>query len=412
MDAPRPDLSGQETGAVGRPGPWLVPAVLVACTGVSILSTDLYLPSLPHLPELLHTDTTTVQLTLSLNIAAYSVAQLLHGPLSDRFGRRFLLIAGMIGFFVATLVCGLAADIDTLIAGRIGQGLTASVGSVVIVLIIRDLYHGSKAMQVMAAYGVALGLVPAVGPLIGGFVFVNLGWQANFLLLAGAIVIVFCLVLRFVPETGDRNPHALRPRAMLSAYAQLLRNRGYLRYYLPLTFSFGALFAFLTEGPFLVIQRFGVATEAYGLYHAIIVVAYMAGSLAVGRLAGRVQPADFVRLSMSSGAGGAFLLLLPVLLGYESLWLIMSGMALYALSLGFILASGPMCMLAAVEDGPKGSASALAGASQMAAGSLAGFIVAFTHDGSALPMTATIAGFLVLAVGGYRLCRPDQPVAM
>lgn len=384
----------------------MVPTVLVTCTGVSILSTDLYLPSLPHLPGLLQTDTTTVQLTLSLNIGAYAVAQLLHGPLSDRFGRRFLLVVGMIGFFITTLICGLAANIDMLILGRIGQGLTASVGSVVIVLIIRDLYQGSKAMQVMAAYGVALGLVPAVGPLIGGFVFVELGWQANFLLLAAAILVVLGLVLRFVPETGERNPDALRPQAMLAAYAALLRNRGYLRYYLPLTFSFGALFAFLTEGAFLIIQRFSVATEAYGLYHAIIVVAYMAGSLAVGRLAARVQPADFVRLSMASGASGALVLLLPVLLGHESLWVIMAGMALYATSLGFILASGPMCMLAAVEGGPKGSASALAGASQMAAGSLAGFIVAFTHDGTALPMTATIAGFLVLAVSGYRLCHP------
>ncbi len=406
MDRDTSVESSRDGKSQRRGGAWLIPAVLVTCTGVSILSTDLYLPSLPHLPELLKTDTTTVQLTLSLNIAAYAVAQLLHGPLSDRFGRRFLLLLGLSGFFLMSLVCALAGSIEMLILGRIGQGLTASAGSVVILLIIRDLYQGSKAMQVMAAYGVALGLVPAVGPLIGGLVFVEFGWQANFFLLSAAIVIVLLLVARFVPETGERNPQALRPRAMLVAYVGLLRNRGYLRYYLPLTFTFGALFAFLNEGTFLVITRFGVATEAYGLYHAIIVVAYMAGSLTVGRLADRVQPADFVRLAMASGAAGAVVLLLPLLLGHESLWLVMGGMALYSVSLGFILASGPMCMLAAVDDGPKGSASALVGASQMGAGALAGFIVAFTHDGSAMPMAATIAGFLALAVLGYRLCSP------
>ncbi len=382
-----------------------MPIVLVTCTGVSILSTDLYLPSLPHLPKLLETDTTTVQLSLSLNIAAYAVAQLLHGPLSDRFGRRFLLLLGLIGFFVATLVCAFAGSIEMLISGRIGQGLTASVGSVVIVLTIRDLFQGSKAMQVMAAYGVALGLVPAVGPLIGGFVFVELGWQANFFFLAAAIVVVLVLVARFVPETGERNQQALHPGRILAAYGTLLRDRGYLRYFLPLTFTFGGLFAFLNEGTFLIIQRFGVTTEAYGLYHAIIVVAYMAGSLAVGRLADRVQPADFVRLAMTCGLAGALLLFLPVLFGQERLWLVMGGMSLYSISLGFILASGPICLLAAVEDGPKGSASALVGAAQMGAGSLAGFIVAFTHDGTAMPMAATLSGFLLVAVLGYRLCR-------
>ncbi len=386
----------------------MVPVVLVACTGVSILSTDLYLPSLPHLPALLDSDTTTVQLTLSLNIAAFAVAQLLHGPLSDRFGRRFLLLVGMVGFFLTTLVCGLAGSIETLIVGRIGQGLTASVGSVVIILIIRDLYQGSKAMRVMAAYGVALGLVPAVGPLIGGVIFVSLGWQANFLLLALAILVVLGLVARFVPETGERNPEALKPRRMLRAYTALLGNRAYLRYFLPLTFTFGALFAFLNEGSFLLIRRFGIATEAYGLYHAIIVVAYMAGSVLVGRLADRVAAADFVRVALAAGLAGALLLFLPVAFGLEEIWLIMGGMALYALSLGFMLASGPMCMLAAVEGAPKGSASALAGASQMAAGSLSGFIVAFTHDGSPLPMAATIAAFLVLGLLGYWLCGPRR----
>ncbi len=381
----------------------MVPVVLVACTGVSILSTDLYLPSLPHLSGLLDTDITTVQLTLSLNIAAYALSQLLHGPLSDRYGRRFLLILGMIGFFLATLVCGLAENIETLIIGRIGQGLTASVGSVVTLLIIRDLFEGSKAVQVMAAYSVALGLMPAVGPLIGGQIFVHYGWQANFLILAAAVLIVLALLVRFVPETGERNPAALQPLRMLASYRALLLNRAYLRYFLPLTFSFASLFAFLNEGTFLLIDHFGVATESYGFYHGSIVVAYMVGSIVVGRLAHRVLPERFVKLGLLIGFAGTLLLFLPLVLGQESLWLIMGGLCLYAVSLGFLLSAGPLCMLAAVGDGPKGSASALVGAAQMGAGSLAGFIVAFTHDGTPMPMAATIAGFMLLSFAGYLL---------
>lgn len=387
---------------------WLVPAVLVACSGVSILSTDLYLPSLPHLPALLDSDAATVQLTVSVNVAAYAVSQLLHGPLSDRFGRRFLLLAGLLAFCAASLLCALAGSIGTLMAGRVLQGLSASVGSVVILLIIRDLYGGPKAIQVMAAYGLAVGLTPAVGPLIGGYVYAWLGWRANFYLLAAAIVAVVLLVARYVPETGERDRDALRPLRMLRAYGGLLADRGYLRFYLPLTFLFGALFAFITEGPFLLIRRFGVATEDYGLYHAVLVLAYMAGNLVVGRLARRLRPIDFVHLSLVAAALGALLLLVPTLAGAASLLAIMTGIAVYALAMGLILASGPLCLFDALGPGPKGPASALLGASQMGAGSLAGLLVALTHDGTPLPMTGTMAGFLAVAVGGYLLCRPRR----
>jgi len=394
----------------GRPTGWLVPAVLVACTGVSILSTDLYLPSLPHLPELLESDQATVQLTLSLNLLAYSLAQLVHGPLSDRIGRRRLLLIGLGLFCLASLACALAGGIGTLLAGRIAQGLTGSVGAVVILLIIRDLFAGAKAMQVMAAYGLAVGLVPAVGPLLGGYVFTWFGWRANFLLLAAATVTVMMMVARWVPETGERDPMALAPARVLRSYAALLANPGYLRFFLPLTCMFGALFAFITDGPFILIEQLDVATEDYGLYHAVLVLAYMAGSFLVARLAHRVTPSDFVRLALATAALGAVVLILPVAFGSTALPTLMLGIAIYSLALGFILASGPLCLLEAVEAGPKGPASALLGASQMGAGSLAGLLVALLHDGTALPMAGILAGFVGIGVTGYLVCRPRQSV--
>ncbi len=387
---------------------WLVPGVLVTCTGVSILSTDLYLPSMPHLPELLSTDVSAVQLTLSLNLAAFALAQLIHGPLSDRIGRRKLLLYGLTGFFLSSLVCGLADSIEMLTLGRIGQGLTASAGSVVILLIIRDLYSDTKAMQVLAAYGLALGLVPAVGPLLGGYIFVAWGWQANFLLLSAAILVVFLLVARVVPETGERNPDALRPGHMVASYLALLGNRGYLRYFVPLTFFFGALFAFLTEGPFLLIEHLGVPTQHYGFYHAVLVVAYMAGSLLVARLARRVQAAAFVRLALVVGSLGALFLFIVVATDQVTLFGILAGVGLYGVALGFILASGPLCLLEAVTRGPKGPASALVGAAQMGTGSLAGLLVALTHDGSAWPMVGTMVAFVTLAVLGYLVFSPRR----
>ncbi|MDX1514650.1 MAG: MFS transporter, partial [Gammaproteobacteria bacterium] len=156
-------------------GVWLT---LLACTSISILSTGLYTPSLPHLAGLLSTDPGTVQLTMSLNLLAFSIAQLAHGPLSDRFGRRRLLLIGLGCYAAASLVCALAGSIGGLLTGRVAQGAFASVASVVVAVIIREYYGGAKAVAVMGLYGVTLGFIPALGPIIGGYVFVWFGWRA------------------------------------------------------------------------------------------------------------------------------------------------------------------------------------------------------------------------------------------
>ncbi len=384
----------------GRPS-WVVPAVLVTCTSVSILSTDLYTPSLPHLPRLLASDAETVQLTVSLNLAAYAFAQLLHGPLADRFGRRRLLLVGMFGFLVASLACAAAQTIGGLLAGRVAQGLFASVSSVVVILIIRELFDKTRAVRVMGYYGMAIGAAPTVGPLIGGYVFVLMGWRMNFVLLAVLAAVVFVLVRWLLPETGTRDHGAIQPGRIARGYLTLLRRRAYLRYLVPLTMLFGAMFAFVTAGPFLLIDRLGVATEDYGLYYGLLVLAFMAGSLTVTRLIGRVSADRLVRWAIFLAVVAGVVLVAPLLAGHESLAAILIGMTLLTFGIGLILASGPSCMLDAAGDGPSGSASALAGSLQMSAASLAGLLVGGFHDGSAWPLALTIAGFAAIGALGY-----------
>ncbi len=380
--------------------------MLVACTSVSILSTDLYTPSLPHLPRLLASDAETVQLTLSLNLAAYAFAQLLHGPLADRFGRRRLLLVGMFGFVVTSLICAAAQTIGGLLAGRVIQGLFASVSSVVVILIIRELFDKNRAVQIMGYYGMAIGMAPAIGPLLGGYVYVLAGWRMNFVLLAALAAGVFLLVRWLLPETGTRDHGAIQPRQILRGYLALLGRRAYLRYLIPLTMVFGAFFAFVTAGPFLLIDRLGVATEDYGLYYGLLVLAFMTGSLTVTRLAGRVSADRLVQGAILFACLGGVVLVAPLLAGHESLAAILLGMTLFSFGMGLILASGPSCLLDAAGDGPTGSASALSGSLQMAAASLAGLLVGSFHDGSAWPLALTIAGFTGMAALAYVGLRP------
>ncbi len=404
-----PEPIAPATGTPGRVSR-AVPVVLVCCTGVSILSTDLYTPSLPHLPELLGTDARTVQLTLSLNLAAYAVAQLFHGPLADRFGRQRLLVVGMLAFALVSLGCALVGSIWPLIAGRIAQGITGSVASVVVMLLIRELYPASRAMKIMALYGFAVGVVPALGPLIGGQMHVHFGWRSNFLLLAGLGLGTALLVWRLVPESAVPDPHALRIRRVLRGYGLLLANPAYLRQMLPLALVFGSLLAFITAGPFLLIERHGVATENYGFYYAVMVAGYMLGSLLAGRLAGRISAEGVASTGAPIALLGGLVVLLPLYFGRESLTDIVVGITLLGFALGLLLAAGAVAMLDAAGEGGRGSAAALTGSIQLGAGSLAGLLVGSLHDGTAWPMAWTLVVFNGLAVASRLLPRARRPL--
>ncbi|MDH3737939.1 MAG: Bcr/CflA family efflux MFS transporter, partial [Alphaproteobacteria bacterium] len=278
------------TQATGQPVSPLIPALLIAASSASVLSTDLYAPSLPHLPALLSTDASTVTLTMSLNLASFALAQLIHGPLADRFGRRPVFLMGMAAFLLTAVAAAAAQSIEQLIAARILMGAAASVEAVVALAVIRDLYDEAGAVKLLAIYGMVIAIAPAVGPVIGGFVFVWAGWRANFLLLAGAVALVFALSARWLPETTARIDHdALGLRRIIAGYAALLGNRIYLAYALALSFGLTGVFAFVTAAPFVLISRHGVATQYYGFSQMAIVAAYFIGTMIAGRAVGRID---------------------------------------------------------------------------------------------------------------------------
>ncbi len=376
---------------------------LLGCTSLSVLSTGLYTPSLPHLPDLLVTDPATVQLTMSLNLLAFSLAQLVHGPMADRFGRKRMLSVGLGCFVVASLACAMATGIGGLLTARILQGTFASVSSVVVAVIIREYYGGTRAVEVMGLFGLTLGLVPAMGPVIGGYVFVFMGWRANFYILAGLAIVMALLVTRSVPETGDRERRPLTAAGIFREYASLLRNRRYTAYLVPLAGAFGALFAFVTASPFVLIDGLGVATQHYGFAMALPVTAFMAGSWTANRLAGHVAVPVQVRRAIYTASGGALTVLVPALAGQGHLAGVLIGMAIFEFGLGVLLAAGYVGLLDAVAGSQRGAASALAGSTQVAGASLAGFLVGAFHDGSAVPMGATSVGLCGLGLLGWIL---------
>lgn len=390
----------------------LVPYILAGCTAVSTLSTDLFAPSVPHLPEALGTSEAGAQLAISVNLAAYAAAQLMHGPLADRFGRRSLLIGAFCLFAIASVACALATGINGLLGGRIAQGIFSSVPSVVVVLMIRELYGGARAVAVMALYGMAVGIAPAIGPLIGGYLHVWFGWTAGFWLIAALALAAVAGLVLLVPETQYER-RAIRPGHVIATYARLMTRKGYLACLIPLSLTFGALFAFVTTGPLVFIDLLGVPTQRYGLCYAVIVVAYISGSLAANRIARQGEPLQMLRWAALIGLAAAATLLCTAALDIITPATILTGMAIYGVGLGLLMAVGPILMLDAVADMPQGPASALLGACQLGAGALAGLISGTLYDGTAISMIGTIAGFLVIAALPALLLRhadcPQEP---
>jgi DHA1 family bicyclomycin/chloramphenicol resistance-like MFS transporter len=151
----------KDGAAAGTRVPILIPALLISASFVSILSTDLYTPSLPHLQGVFDTDAEQVQLTMSLNLLGFALAQLLYGPLSDRIGRRPVLLGGMLGFAVASLGCALAGSIEALILARVLQGMTACAEAVIGYAVIREIYDEAGAVRVLGAYGMGIAFAAA-----------------------------------------------------------------------------------------------------------------------------------------------------------------------------------------------------------------------------------------------------------
>lgn len=379
----------------------LVLLVLIAASGASILSTDLYAPTLPHLPEYFGTDAATVQLTMALNLAAFAVAQLFWGPLGDRIGRRKIFIYGMMAFAVTVFAAAISQTIGQLIAARVLMGTAASVEAVVVLAVISDLYGGEDSAKIFALYGMVIALVPAVGPVMGGFIFEWFGWRANFYILAGVVVLVLALGIWRLPESLPQAERtALKLRTIVWGYARLLMRGGFVTVALTLGLALAAVFAFITEAPFILIEKHGIATRYFGLFQAVIVLAFFVGSLTGSQAVRRVGVRRLFGFGVWSGSLSGLLVLLAVALG-ETPVTLTAAMSVFAFALGPLFATAPVLAFERVPGQGRGMSAALLSTFEMGGAALGALFVSVTAQGTAWPLAICVsgAGALLLVVG-------------
>lgn len=364
--------------------------LLVVVTAVGPFSQNIFIPSMPSLQAAFATDYGTAQLALSLFLIGAGVGQIAHGPLSDRFGRRPVMIGGLLLYAAASVACVVAPSILTLVTGRFLQAVGGCVGMVVGRAMLRDLFDRSRTASVMAYLTMAMVLAPMVAPTIGGFLDVWYGWRATFMLLVGVGAVVVAIVWRWFPETHAPNPDTHGFRVYGPAVADLFRQRRFLGYTFQVSFTTATFFVFQGGVPYVMVELLGRPPSDFGLYIMPVIALYMAGNLVSARLAPRlgidrlISAGVVLCLAVALALAGAYLAL------GASAELLFGGMAVIAFGHGLCLPNG---FAGAVTVDPKlaGAAAGIAGAVHMTTGAAASFLVGEIVGETALPVVVLMA---------------------
>jgi len=374
---------------------WLI----TGCLMLQPLSTDLYLPSLPHLATYFAVTPAVVQQTLSLFVFGFGTAQLISGPLSDRFGRRPALFGRLLTYLLASIACGLAPSISLLVLGRFVQAIGCCTAVVVARAIIRDAFEPAEGARMIAKASSIFSLAPILGPILGGYLQITFGWRAAF-----AAQSFFCTLLaiaawRWLNETNQhKNPQATRLGSLVRGYLNIATNSTFWSYTLPGSLSYGSIFAFISGSSFVLIKVLGVATEIYGYCFAFGVVGYLAGTILCRHLLGRIGLTRSFTLGSRMSLGAGLLFLLLVNLGLHHWTVVVGCLFLTMLAHGV---NFPCLQAGAISPFPKqaGAAAGLMGSCMMLAALLIGIWVGASHDGTLYPL-ATISATIGIALFG------------
>ncbi len=371
---------------------------IAALVALGPLSTDMYLPALPGMASEFDTDSGNIQLTLSLFMVGFAFAQIIYGPLSDRFGRKPVLLIGLLIFIISSIGCALSSSINTLLLFRFLQALGGSAGPVLGRAMVRDIHGPESSGKILSHIASAMALAPAVAPIAGGFMFIAWGWASIFwLLVSFGIAETLLLYFKIEESAPQEFRHPKSINTILSNYKTLLKDRNYLGYTLTCTLSFAGLFSYLSGSSFVIIDYFSVSEVGYGLLFSLVVIGYISGTLTGGKLSLSWGYKNLVALGSIICLFSGLLMLILTGLNTQHVASIVIPMMFFMMGVGLVM---PQSMAGALANYPQmaGSASGMLGFIQMSIAGIAGIIVGHGYNGTPLIMSIMIAfmGFLTL----------------
>jgi DHA1 family bicyclomycin/chloramphenicol resistance-like MFS transporter len=387
-----------------RPGTFGLTLLLAMLTALGPLSMDMYLPSLPDISHALAAPAARTQLTISSYLIGFAVGQVAYGPLSDRYGRRPVLLAAITLYLTSTLACTAAQSVDVLIAARLLQGVGGSGAIVLARAIVRDLYSGVRAARELSLMGSISAFAPIVAPMIGGVLQSAFGWRSSFVCMSVGAIVVMLVAVRLLPETLRRRPGGPTSLfAMVGGYGAVVRHRGFLIYLGIITISYAGLFAWVSGASVVLQSVYGLSPTAFGFTFALGALGYMAGATIAARLVVRLGLDRTIGAGVIVLAAGGLALAAVVAVGIPGIWLV-AAMALYLAGLGLAM---PQAMAGALTPFPDraGTAASLMGLVQQTVAAIVAAVIGGYLGRSAWPMTGVVLGMSCLTFLLWALSR-------
>lgn len=275
---------------------WMLAVLLAGLGMLGPFSIDTYLPAFDGIARSTGATPLQLQQTLSSYLAGFALMNLFHGALSDSFGRRPVVLWGLVVFTLASVGCALSSTIEQLIAFRALQGMCAGSGMVVSRAIIRDMYPPSDAQRVMSQVTIFFGVAPAIAPLVGGYLYVYSDWHWIFWFLAGVGLLLLVVNARLLPESlppASKQPFALKP--LMQGYASMLRSRRFWLLVLASGIPFNSMFMYVLAAPQFLGHHLGLAPTQFFWFFCCTIGGIMGGAAWSGRVAGKMKPASQIR---------------------------------------------------------------------------------------------------------------------
>lgn len=373
-------------------------AILVAISAIGPLALNIFIPSIPGLQREFAVDYGTAQLTLTLYLIGMAVCQLIYGPLSDRYGRRPLLLGGMALFAAASGLAAIAPSIETLIAARLLQAIGGAAGIVLARAMVRDVFDRAKSASVISYITMAFVVAPMVAPVAGGYLDEAAGWRLGFWLLAalGLIVLVACVMA--LPETHVIRTAASRGPGLISGAIKLASSWRFVTYTLTLAFTSTVFFSFLGGAPYIMVDILQRSPKEYGLWFLAVSTSYMLGNFLSGRFTQTVGIDRMILVGTGVTVIGGIMCLAAAISGLLMPATLFVPMAFAALGNGLSIPNGTTGAIS-VDPRLTGAAAGWSGFVQMAFGAAASQMVGTLQGHWPFAVFWFMAGGSILALG-------------
>jgi DHA1 family bicyclomycin/chloramphenicol resistance-like MFS transporter len=383
-------------------------AVLAALAATGTLATNILLPSLPQMAVSLNVTSAAVTSAITLFLAVFALGQLVVGPISDRYGRRWPVLAGFAVFFAGSIWCGLANDLPSLLVGRVIQAAGACATSVLSRAIARDMFTGAELAHAMALIMIAMAAAPGFSPLLGGALDHSFGWRSEFAVVAAFAALGAIAYGTVLGETHNSTRIPLNPLAIAETYGGLIADRRFVVPAATVSLILGGLFSMFSAAPRVFIEALHFTPIQLGLFFAgTVLIVFAAGMLAT-KLARRYGLDRSIRTGLLAAAIGSVAILLVSLFSPTFLSFL-AAMSVFLLGMGIVNPLGTAQALSPFGE-KAGAASALLGFWQMMNAAIGVWLTATVSHDAMLALGIVLTVFSVIAAGLYtRRAKLDQP---